>query len=51
MIYDALSASGVQVILVNPLKTGAISEARIKTDKIDAEILVRLLAAGFIYTC
>ena len=48
MIYDILSAHGAKVVLVNPMKTRAIAEARIKTDKIDAEILVRLLAADFV---
>mgnify|MGYP000303680068 CR=1 FL=1 len=48
MIYDILSEHGAQVVLVNTLKTRAIAEARIKTDKLSAEILVRLLAADFI---
>ena len=48
MIHDLLSARGVEVVLVNPLRTRAIAEARIKTDKVDAEILVRLLAANFV---
>ncbi|MBC7343099.1 MAG: IS110 family transposase, partial [Clostridia bacterium] len=48
MIYDILTARGAQVVVVNPIKTRAIAEARIKTNKVDAEILVRLLAADFI---
>lgn len=48
MIFDILTACGAQVVVVNPIKTRAIAEARIKTDKVDAEILVRLLAADFV---
>ncbi|MBC7077468.1 MAG: transposase, partial [Synergistales bacterium] len=50
MIYDILTRRGAQVVVVNPLRTRAIAEARIKTDKVDAEILVRLLAADFVCT-
>ncbi|MBE3580436.1 MAG: IS110 family transposase [Thermoanaerobacteraceae bacterium] len=51
MIYDILSERGAQVIVVNPIRARAIAEARIKTDKVDAEILVRLLAADFVCAC
>jgi len=51
MIYDILTRRGAQVAVVNPIRTRAIAEARIKTDKVDAEILVRLLAADFVCTC
>lgn len=37
-----------RVIVSNPLRTRAIAEARIKTDKVDAEVLVRLLAGGWL---
>lgn len=50
MIYDILTRRGAQVAVVNPIRTRAIAEARIKTDKVDAEILVRLLAADFVCT-
>lgn len=33
--YEALEAATIQTTLSNPLKTRAIAEARIKTDKID----------------
>lgn len=46
--YDMISRCAGEVLLANPLRTRAIAEARIKTDKVDAEILVRLLAADFI---
>lgn len=51
MIYDILTGHGAQVVVVNPMRTRAIAEARIKTDKLDAEILVRLLAADFVCAC
>lgn len=51
MIHDILTRRGAQVVVVNPIRTRAIAEARIKTDKVDAEILVRLLAADFVCTC
>ncbi|MGP8127930.1 MAG: IS110 family transposase [Candidatus Bathyarchaeia archaeon] len=34
-IYDRLEDEGVEVKLSNPLRTKAIAEARIKTDRID----------------
>lgn len=42
-VYDIISQCAGEVLLANPLKTRPIAEARIKTDKVDAEILVRLL--------
>jgi transposase len=36
------------VVVSNPLKTRVIAEAKVKTDKVDAEILARLLAADFL---
>ncbi|MBC7342927.1 MAG: IS110 family transposase [Clostridia bacterium] len=48
MIYDILAGHGAQAVVVNPMRTRAIAEARIKTDKVDAEILARLLAADFV---
>jgi transposase len=47
-IYDQLTEKGMTVKLAHPLKTRAIAEARIKTDKVDSEILARLLRADFI---
>ena len=37
-----------EVVVSNPLKTRVIAEAKVKTDKVDAEILARLLAADFL---
>ncbi len=46
--YEALEAANIQVSLSNPLKTRAIAEARIKTDKIDARTLAHLLRADLV---
>ncbi|MGD0422890.1 MAG: IS110 family transposase [Candidatus Bathyarchaeia archaeon] len=46
--YDALEAATIQTTLSNPLKTGAIAEARIKTDKIDARTLAHLLRTNLV---
>ncbi len=37
-----------RVVVSNPRRTRAIAEAKIKTDKVDAEVLVRLLAGGWL---
>ena len=37
-----------RVVVSNPLQTRAIAEAKVKTDKIDAAVLVRLHASGFL---
>jgi transposase len=37
-----------RVVVSNPQKTRAIAEARVKTDKVDAQVLAQLLAAGFL---
>lgn len=37
-----------RVIVSNPVQTRAIADAKIKTDRIDAEVLVRLLAGGWL---
>lgn len=37
-----------EVVVSNPLKTRVIAEAKVKTDKVDAETLARLLAADFL---
>lgn len=47
-IYDALMERGIQAKLAHPLKTKAIASARIKTDRIDANILAHLLRANLI---
>ena len=37
-----------RVVVSNPAKTRAIAEAKVKTDKVDAEVLAQLLAADFL---
>ena len=35
--YEAFEVNGVEVRLANPVKTRAIAEARVKTDKLDSK--------------
>ena len=37
-----------RVVVSNPQKTRAIAEAKVKTDKVDAQVLAELLAADFL---
>lgn len=46
--YDCLSAHAGRVVVVNPIKTRLIAEARINTDELSAEVLARLLQSNFI---
>src|SRR6266498_3124654 len=43
-IADLLRESGARVVISNPLRTRAIAEAKVKTDKVDAATLAELLA-------
>lgn len=47
-VYDQIDRHGLDVTLAHPLKTRAIAEARIKTDKIDSQILAHLLRADLL---
>jgi transposase len=47
-IYHQLEEEGVEVKLSNPLRTKAIAEARIKTDRIDAKTLAFLLRGDLV---
>jgi len=47
-IADLLAARAGKVVVSNPLRTRAIADAKIKTDKVDARTLAQLLAADFI---
>jgi len=49
--YEVLEEHGIPVKLANPVKTRAIAEARIKTDKLTARILAHLLRADLIPEC
>jgi transposase len=46
--YDCLVAHAGQVLVVNPIKTRLIAQARINTDELSAEALARLLQSNFI---
>jgi transposase len=37
-----------RVVVSNPMKTRAIAEAKVKTDKVDAQVLCQLLAADYL---
>jgi transposase len=39
-----------RVLVANPAKTALIAQAQVKSDRVDAESLARLLAAQFLYT-
>ena len=45
-IATLLASRAGRVVVSNPVKTRAIAEAKVKTDKVDAEILAQLLAAA-----
>lgn len=47
-IYDKLEDEGVEVKLSNPLRTKAIAEAKVKTDKLDAKTLAYLLRGDLV---
>lgn len=47
-IASLLASQAARVVVSNPVKTRAIAEAKIKTDKVDAAILAELLAANFL---
>jgi transposase len=46
--YEAFDKHGIDVKLANPMKTKAIAEAKIKTDKLDARTLAHLLRSNLI---
>src|SRR4051812_42500991 len=47
-IVRLLEGCVARVVVSNPQKTRAIAEAKVKTDKVDAEILAQLLAADYL---
>lgn len=47
-VAEILEPHVARVVVSNPLKTKAIAESTIKTDKVDSETLARLLRAGFL---
>jgi len=42
-IYEGIEKREFEAVLAHPLKVRAIAEARVKTDKVDAETLAQLL--------
>jgi transposase len=40
-----------KVVIANPLQVRAIAHAKIKTDKIDATVMAKLQASGFLRFC
>ena len=49
-IVDALTKEGYEILMAHPLKTRAIAEAKIKSDKIDARILANLARGNLLLT-
>ena len=49
-VVDILEPHVAKIVFGNPLKTKAIAEAKVKTDKIDAMILAQLLRCDFLPT-
>jgi transposase len=47
-IVKLIAPRVARVVISNPMKTRAIAEARVKTDKVDAAILAQLLAADYL---
>lgn len=47
-MYQELSRLKIEVILAHPLKTRAIADAKVKNDRLDANVLSDLLRAGLI---
>lgn len=47
-IAKLLEGRVARVVISNPQKTRAIAEAKVKTDKVDAAVLVQLLAADYL---
>lgn len=51
-MYEALEQQkGIEISLANPLKTKAIAEAKIKSDKIDSAVLADLARADLVSKC
>lgn len=49
--YEAFESCGIKMKLANPVKTRAIAEAKIKTDKLDSKTLAHLLRGDNIAEC
>ncbi len=49
-VVEVLRPFVAELVVGNPLKTRAIAEARVKTDKVDAEVLAQLLRCDYLPT-
>ena len=49
--FEAFEKADIHIQLANTLKLKAISQASVKTDKIDAQVLARLPSADMIPAC
>ena len=49
--YETFEDRGIPIELANPMKVGAIAEASVKTDKVDARTLAHLLRTSLIARC
>lgn len=49
-LYELLESKGYTVYLANPLQVKAIASAKIKNDKVDSEVLAKLLKADLVPT-
>ena len=49
-VLELLEPHVAEVVVGNPMKTKAIAESSIKTDKVDAEVLAQLLRCGYLPT-
>src|SRR5579862_1800819 len=47
-VVDALKPFVASITTSNPLRTKAIAEAKVKTDKVDAEVLAQLLRCDYL---
>lgn len=47
-IVASIRPKVARVVVSNPIKTRAVAEAKVQTDKVDARILAQLLAADFL---
>ena len=47
-VADLVSKTAGRVVVSNPMKTKAIAEAKVKTDKVDAEVLAQLLRCDYL---
>ncbi len=47
-VADALRPHVAQVVVSNPMATKAIAQAKVKTDKVDAQVLAQLLRCDFL---